>query len=276
MPRIYFEHDYAGELTIDNGLDHADWSYGVNFATFPTYGGEVVQILSVYIDDLTLGGTLATYRQAESIYTYFATYFQAATQGKAQPTSGDLTTGSSYNLQPVYFYYPERQWSFKLYPMGAPGFVYDRDNAVRTWQVKCHVIDDSPDLGLIKNGIQALTVSQLVGGEGSATANTFTINGNISPEFGNPDTDPFETYNQGKTALQAQVQNYADYYNSLLPAYSAGTFDSLTGITASKPGFGNTLPSGPNATITNPTGTSSTQAGSTTGAGNPQTKTPAP
>jgi hypothetical protein len=265
MSRIFFEHQYVGELTIDNGLDQAEWSYNVNYVNFPTYGGEVVQILSVYIDDLTLGGTLTTYDQAEAVYSYFAAYFQAATQGK-NPTegTGDVTTGSSYNLQPVYFYYPERQWSFKLYPMSAPGFAYDVDNAVRTWSVTCHIIDDSPDLDLIKSGIQALAVTQLVDGDGGAQANTFTINGNISPEYGNPDTDPFETYNQNQAALSAQVQNYADYYNSLLPAYSAGTFDSLTGITSSQPAFGKGQGTS-TSTASNPTGTTSTQAGSTPG-----------
>ena len=267
MASINFQHPVIGSLTIDTGLDQANWSYAVNYVNYPTYGGEVVQILSVYIDDLTLGGTVTTYAQVEEIYSYFASYFQVATQGKnPAPTSGNSVTGNSYNLQPVSFYYPERHWAFKLYPMSAPGFSYDYDVMAPTWQLTAHIIDDSPDLTLIKNGIQALAVSQLVNNDGGAQANTFNLTGNISPEYGDPNADPFETYNQGKAALSAQVGKYADYYNSLLPAYSSGEFGSLTGVVASGPNLVGPTQGSSGGSST----TATTQSGSTTGKGGAQ------
>lgn len=263
MGSIYFEHELVGELVIDNGIDLANWSYNVNTAHYPTYGGEVIQILSVFIDDLTVGGTLATYKQAEAIFSYFADYFQVATQGvNPVPVGVDSTTGSAYNLQPVHFYYPERQWHFKLYPMSAPAFRYGREVVTPTWQVICHVIDDSPDLDLIKNGITALATTTIVNGDGGNLNTDFTLNGNISPEFGDPNHDPFETYNQSKVATANVIQNYADYYNSLLPAYNSGNFESLTGIVASTPNFGQTTDTvnSNSASSSTPVQTGSTQA----------------
>jgi hypothetical protein len=40
-------------LTVDTGLDEASWSYNLNTVAFPTYGGEVVQILSCNVGELT-------------------------------------------------------------------------------------------------------------------------------------------------------------------------------------------------------------------------------
>src|ERR1019366_7215700 len=152
MPAVYFTHPVhqpgisIGDLEIDTGIDDADWAYGLNTVTFPTYGGEVVQILSVYIDDLTLHGTLSTYRQMEAIYKYFARYIQIASQGtKSVPGIGDSISGSAYNLWPITFSYPERNWFFKIIPLAVPGFRYGRDVVTPTWQIKAHVVDDSPD-----------------------------------------------------------------------------------------------------------------------------------
>lgn len=235
MGSVMFSHNIVGSLQIDNGLDMANWGYNLNTATFPTYGGEVVQILSIYVDDLTLGGTCSTYRQIESIYSFFSSYLQIATQGKTgTPGASDNTrTSTAYNLAPVSMSYPERGWNFSIYPKSAPGFKYGYDVVAPTWQVAAHVIDDSPDLALIKDGIKALAVTKLVDGS------SLTINGEISPNQGNPDTDPFETYTAGEAQQQQQIQTYSDYYNSLIPAYMQGDFSALTGGIGSAPAFGN-------------------------------------
>src|SRR5579884_427636 len=101
MPSVFFAHPQLGTLSIDDGVDEIQWAYNLNTATFPTYGGEVIQILSVFIDDVTIGGTVATYHQMEAIYRFFAAYMQIATQGRNPvPNIKDSVTGTAYNLQP--------------------------------------------------------------------------------------------------------------------------------------------------------------------------------
>lgn len=222
---VHFSHPRIGMLTIETGLDVANWGYNLNTAVFPTYGGEVVQILSVYIDDLQLSGSVATYSQCEAIYSYFASYFQIATQGRVtNPQPGQ----SSYNLDPVSFMYPERDWTFQIYPKSAPGFAYNWDAVTRQWQLVAHIIDDSPDLDPIKNAIKNQVIQQQLTGFAR-------INGEISPDSGNPETNPFQTYDQGALATSAAVQKNADYYNSLIPAYANGDFSALTGGLGASP-----------------------------------------
>lgn len=230
MASLVFHHPNAsvGDLTIENGIDNVQWAYGLNTATFPTYGGEVVQILSVYIDDLTMQGTVATYSQMEAIYSYFSRYMQIATQGSnPHPAAGQ----SAYNMQPVTMTYATRGWTFDLIPKEAPGFRYSRDIVTPTWQLIAHVVDDSLNLDPIKNAIK----DSVVAGEMAEFAK---LNGEISPNSGNPEINPFQTYNLGAQQGAASLQKYADYFNSLIPAYNNGDFSAITGGLGSAPSFG--------------------------------------
>lgn len=216
-----------GQLTIETGIDVAQWGYNLNTVSFPTYGGEVIQILSVYIDDLTLGGTVSTYSQCEAIYSYFGTYFQLATQGKN--TSG-IPGQSAYNLDPIVFTYPARGWSFQLTPKSTPGFAYDWDAVGRIWQLQSHVIDDSANstISSMKDAIKYQAIQQALTGFAQ-------INGEISPDSGNPEVNPFQTYDQAAQVTSASIKKYADYYNALIPAYANGDFSALTGGLGSTP-----------------------------------------
>lgn len=248
--QILFHHDTLGDLVIDNGLDDAEWTYGLNTQTFPTYGGEVVQILSVFIDDLTLVGTITTYSQMEAIYRYFTSYLQIATQGKNKtPNVGESTVGDAYNLTPVHFSYPARGWFFHLYPKKVPGFRYAVDVVAPTWQVGCFVVDDTPDMALFKDGLKALhATSNLAVPEGSDgqfvtgvkgvtddKSGLFTISGDISPLYGDPNANPFETYDPSQQTPQAQIQQYADFYSSLIPQWASGDLSALTAGIGSRP-----------------------------------------
>lgn len=237
MPAITFSHKDIGSLTIDNGIDNAQWAYGLNTQTYPTFGGEVVQILSVYIDDLTLQGTCATYKQAELIYKYFARYLIMATQGHSKTPVPD----ESYNMDPMVFSYPARNWQFYIYPMAAPGFAYETGMVGPQWQMQAHIIDDSPDLSLIKNGIKAAAVKNIDSVLSNGFVNSqgsFSLTADISPKSGDPNTNPFQTDDQSASAEQAQASQWADYYNSLIPAYMSGNFSSLVGAVGSQPNFG--------------------------------------
>jgi hypothetical protein len=270
--QVLFSHPYAGNLIIEDGIDLAQWAYGLNTATFPTYAGEVVQILSVYIDNLTIGGTVSTYTQMELIYQFFSRYLQVSTAGTtlaaATKALGEID-GGAYNLQPVSFTYPQRGWNFSLYPTSLPGFHYGGDIVAPVWSVQCFVEENAPDLSLIKDGLKALAVSGTIN-DGSGTTATELgsfnmITGNISPQSGNPNTDPFQTYDQaaGDTAAQANtyISTYSSYYNSLIPAYSDSDFKSLTGEYGSSPTFGKT--SGNANTTSSAATTTATETAST-------------
>ena len=221
-PSFVHDNPKIGSLVIDNGLDQCSWAYNLNTAVYPTYGGEVVQILSVYIDDVTIGGTVSTYSQAEAIYSYFANYMQLATQGFGSTAAPN----QAYIAIPMTFTYPARQWSFSIYPKSAPGFSYSFDTVAPTWQVTAHVEDDNVNLIPIKNAIQSAVTNQL-------NLQSFQgLNDEISPDSGDPDTDPFQTYTGNAST---GLQNAATYYNSLISAYSSGNFSSLTGGVASGP-----------------------------------------
>lgn len=243
MPGVAFTHPQLGSLIIENGIDAAQWAYGLNTATFPTYGGEVVQILSVFIDNLTIAGTVTTYEQANAIYRYFAGYLQTATQGKvagAASQAGDSTDSGAYNLEPITFTYLERNWSFDIYPISVPGFEYGFDVVAPTWRIEAFVVDDAQDLGLIKDGIKALATTGGVPDDGSGVLDTFSITGQISPLYGDPNTDPFQTYDSSISDQQKLIGRYSNYYNTLIPAYAQGDFSAITGVAGSKPAFGQT------------------------------------
>jgi hypothetical protein len=255
MATLTFSHPIAGSLTIDTGIDTAQWAYGLNTVSYPTYGGEVIQILSVYIDDLTLVGPITTYKQMEAIFRFFVDYMVSATQGtNATPDQG----ASAYNLDPVDFYYSERNWHFKLYPMSLPGFTYSGQMVNPTWTMQAHVVDDSPDLKLITDGIKGAIVSaintndlnvastlvnefnvQVQGSIVPGNMNTsFSLSGNLDPTNQNPNTDPFQTLDPNAQKESAQVTGYADYYSSLISSYFNGDITNLATNIGSSPAFG--------------------------------------
>jgi hypothetical protein len=64
MDNLIFEHPSAeGPLSVHVNPNQIEWSYGLNTANYPTYGGEVIQILSTFIDDMTVQGNVTTYHR---------------------------------------------------------------------------------------------------------------------------------------------------------------------------------------------------------------------
>lgn len=226
---VTFSHPNSavGTLTIETGIDTAQWSYNLNTQVYPTYGGEVVQILSVYIDDLQMGGSLSTYSQMEAIYSYFAAYMQIATQGRsATPNAGD----TAYNQQPMTFTYPARGWEFEIMPMSVPGFYMAQDVVLPAWQLTAHVVDDSvnsnPTLTSIKTQITDTTIA-------SGLESFSKINDEISPDMKDPNTMPFMVFTGN---IQTGLSSLADYYNSAITASYSGTDPStIPGSAPTKP-----------------------------------------
>lgn len=233
--QLLFHHELVNggvPLIVTTGIDEVAWAYALNVATFPTYGGEVVQILSVYIDDLTIEGTVRTYAEAEAIYAFFMKYFIVATQG------GEQADQDKYTQVPMIMEYGHRGWVFELQPKEAPGFTYATETVAPKWQLEAHVVDKTPDV----KKLQDLVTQELVGKE------QFALKGIISPESGDPGQNPFiapGTFFGEKfvasTAKQAAegASKIGDYYNSLLPSYRNDTFFQSETAIGAKPNFGN-------------------------------------
>lgn len=244
--QLLFHHELVNNgvsLVITTGIDEVSWAYGLNVATFPTYGGEVVQILSVYIDDLTVEGTVRSYAEAEAIYEFFIKYFTVATQGSEQADQ------NKYTQVPMIMEYGHRGWVFEIQPLEAPGFTYATETVAPKWKLQAHVVDKTPDV----KKLQDLVVQELVSkGEtinGQTLPDEFlTLKGVISPESGDPGQNPFiapGTF-QGEKFIASTAQKAAegvtkigDYYNSLLPSYLNDTFFQSATAIGAKPNLGN-------------------------------------
>jgi hypothetical protein len=233
--QLLFSHELVngGEpLVVTTGADEIGWSYALNVAEFPTYGGEVVQILSVFIDDVTIEGTARQYEDVEEIYSFFMEYFTIATQGST------AASADKYSQVPMIMEYAHRGWRFEIQPLEAPGFTYATETVAPRWQIKAHMVDKTPDV----SKLQELVVEELIDQE------QFSLKGVISPESGNPAQNPFiapGTFLGDKfvesTAKQAAegVTKIGDYYNSLLPSYLDDNFFEAQTAIGAKPNFGN-------------------------------------
>jgi hypothetical protein len=224
---VEFSHPYdeVGSLTIYTGLDRVSWGYSLNTANFPTYGGEVVQILSCFVDDLEVGGQIQTYEDIETIYTYFLTYMQVASQGKS-------ANGGHYVQTPMKFSYPHRGWEIDIMPTSAPGFKKGRDVVAPEWRIQAHIVDTSSDKYTIDQLVldQVSIMESLHSKDPDIDVN-FGLTGRIGFDGANPFSDPnpvgqeFESFSPTKDVLKS----IADSYNKLIPSYLAGDFSALVG-----------------------------------------------
>src|SRR5208282_3335255 len=86
---LVFQHEHVNggkPLIVDTGADEISWGYALNVPKIPTYGGEVIQILSAYIEDMSISGMVRTYSKTEEIYSFFMEYFIIASQGATENT----------------------------------------------------------------------------------------------------------------------------------------------------------------------------------------------
>lgn len=216
-------------LIVSTGLDGVKWSYELNVQSFPTYAGEVVQILGAYINDMTISGTVHTYYEMEQIYKYFATYLSIASQG-----TGVVEGEGAYNQTAMTMIYAHRGWQFKIQPITLPGFKYSRDVVAPTWQLTAHIVDGTGDVRSVEDMVKTSILNQSENGG-------FDLTGEIGYTADNPFSAPYPgNFDPNKTG--ASFSDFADYYNKLIPAYMQGDFSSITQGLGSKPAFGQTAP----------------------------------
>lgn len=222
MSHLVFQHEKAGELVVPINPDEVAWSYNLNTANYPTYGGEVVQILSVYIDDLMVKGTVRTYQKMESIYSYFARYMIFASQG-------------SFDQSAMKMIYSHRNWVFDIQPLKIPGFQYSIETISPTWQMAAHVVD--------KSGDNYETLKDMIAHHALDTKD-FKLKGIISPAAADPAQNPFSAPGTrkgedfkpiDKKEIEADSKASSTFYNELLKSYLGGDYKSLQDNIGSQP-----------------------------------------
>lgn len=230
---VLFSHPSAkvrAPLKVHVKPNQIEWTYGLNTQNYPTYGGEVIQILSCYIDDLTVAGNVTSYREMEKIYKWFIEYIQLATAGKRGR--------GSYDTRPVIMKYPERGWTFHIYPKSLPSFKYGRDIVAPEWTMTAAIAEPDQDfkLKVLDKALQEAAEAQ---GDfklfGSVTAD---MGFNASNPFSDPDAQP-KADKQLKKHPNTGANDYgdlADWYNNLLPSYLNGDFRDIS-ADYSRPSF---------------------------------------
>jgi hypothetical protein len=224
--KLIFSHPALSDsLKVDVKPDSITWSYNLNTQNYPTFGGEVVQILSMFIDDMTITGTVSSYTKMEKIYGWFTAYMQRATQGKSQ----------AYDTTPVTVTYPHRGWQFLIQPKAAPGFRYGRDVVAPTWSITAAVVESPPDFkDVLKTDIEANAMQE----EG------FKPFGTATAEIGFSAFNPWSAPNTGKTYKEGATQAYYAQqgdangpFNTWIKAWISGgpTFAESLGATQSQP-----------------------------------------
>lgn len=131
----YTEGGSERTLIVSTGANSIYWGYSINANTIPTYGGEVVQILSCMITDINIEGECKNYLQMEDIYNYFVTYMQFASQG----ISGKET---KFLGNPIRMSVPSRGWVLKIIPKVVPGFRIGTEVVAPEWKLVAQVFED--------------------------------------------------------------------------------------------------------------------------------------
>ncbi len=215
MATVIFSHKAIDQpLRVTTGANQISWGYGLNNAVYPTYGGEVVQILSAYTEDVQITGDVKNYGQMEWIYRWFLKYMQLATQ------SGGFVDA------PVTMNYPDRGWKLKIKPSGLPGFRYGTEVVAPSWSLQAAVIEDDPKLA--KETMEIASVNGF----------DFTrLHAGIGYDEDNPFTNP--KARQSDYDLETNTGNLTDFYQNLIPSYLEGDFQTLANLDlGSKPAKG--------------------------------------
>lgn len=242
-PTVIFSHpQIPTQLVVATGMNDIYWSYTLNTVTTPTYGGEVIQILSVAIDDMLIRGQVMGYGDVtlgdsvfagmETIYRWFLTYAQVATQGALGPEpyqnfeTGD--EGVAYNQTPITMKYPLRGWQFQIIPKNLPGFKYGRDVVAPEWMLQAAVVQ--PDMKFLDLFDESHLFNQERLGEFTSFNAPYTgwTTAGIGYKANNPFSAPYQAARFDADKTRAQLNKTRDYFNQLIPSYLENDFDSLS------------------------------------------------
>ena len=140
---LIFKHPAINrKLVIGTGMSGIQWAYRLNTNVQSTYGGEVVQVLSAYVDSISVHGQTTDNVQLRQIADWFLEYMQ-------------LAGLHNRNEQYITMEYPERGWSFWIQVTQLPNFHYNRDEIAIEWQITAEIVADNDT-----NYLSQMTMSQ--------------------------------------------------------------------------------------------------------------------
>jgi hypothetical protein len=233
MAQLRFTHPKISDpLVVETGANEIVWSYSLNVATYPTYAGEVVQVLSTYIDNLQIVGDLRSYEEMETVYEWFLRYIQLATQGQNGFTDSQVGV-RAYNEDPVIMEYPHRGWRLSIHPMQLPGFRMGTEVVVPQWQLVAAVSETDDNIEQIT--MQAALEDKLSAVDKEGFNALVKLKGEVGYRESNPFSDPTARPDgsKGKKSEvydpKQAVEKAADWFNNLIPSYLNHDFDALLG-----------------------------------------------
>jgi hypothetical protein len=149
-------------ITLYLSPNNVSWDYNLKTSVINTYGGQVVQILGVSIDNLTIEGffgsegmwgfntdsrgnfvnerfnnsdikTWKDGKMASGLYQlseWFKMYFYRITQA------------GNFNKEYMVFKYPHMGWEWNIRPLDFPRIRFANDELLPQWRITCDFIED--------------------------------------------------------------------------------------------------------------------------------------
>lgn len=236
-PTLIFSHSALKDsngalrpLVVGSGANSVKWSYRLNTAKFPTYGGEVIQILSAQIGTLMISGNSKNNIQLAQIYHWFRAYMTLA--GKAIPR----------NVEPVKFRYPERGWELGLYVTKAPSFRLGLQDIGTEWKIEAEV--NQSDASILEDEVMkpmsypmTVVFNNLPKGIGYIPNNKYSA---PIPDIIAVGASDAEIRNATQRLQTTTANNIGSSFEALIAAWSGGDFTSFL-FDATKGASGNNL-----------------------------------
>ena len=245
----------GGTLVIKTGADSVEWGYTLKTRSIPTFGGEVIQILSLLADNMTVSGVVRNYKEQGAIYWYFLNYLKLA------GGMGAVTKSLNRNQIPITFRYPARGWSFDIIITDLKKMEIGLKIVTPEWGFTAEIVseNDRYEIGnsllsgmasvlnanspIIKNkgteGIIGFNPDNPFSGALTANPNEFgsIIDERLQQQIASWATDNFSTYlfqnavtSNSDTSFKSSSEYYSSYFGSDV-AFKVGGSGTGTGNT---------------------------------------------
>lgn len=270
---VVFSHPNptVGTLNLRLPPSQVEWSFSINTSATNTYGGQVVQLLSISFDSLTISGQFGwegphgrlrtsdgfverpqgdweNYSN-QNLYaigltqltSYFRNYFAVASSG----AHGDDQARGVYNQQPMTLSYTSalnvnvdfntaETWS--VYPTSMPSYRRANDAFAPEWQVACEVYQAPSNIYQTVSQDTLARINSLKENTGYTPSNIFSDpNGTVTPiNAANVKVTP-AMITAAQNVTNNEVQGFISTFKSQLPSYSVDDLASLLNIGASTP-----------------------------------------
>jgi len=168
------EGSFPEKITLYLSPNDVSWKYSLRTNVIDTYGGQVIQILGVSIEDLTIRGFFGAEgmwgfnKQYASRYEDFPdevgvgqiAYSLSENQGYKKFVDGPMRSGmvqfaewfksyfyyvtqaGNFDKNNMVFHYPHLNWHWRIRPLDFPQVRFANDELMPQWELKCDYIED--------------------------------------------------------------------------------------------------------------------------------------